>query len=104
MAGIHSFECKVKSITVLALSSLPLKINIRFCKCISWKAISLTKFGNEVRNIDELIESVYHNFEENHRDAVWLTDRAILTPYNDTVTKINNRLMEKLSWDVMTYT
>ncbi|GFS17772.1 DNA helicase [Elysia marginata] len=37
MAGIHSFECKVKSITVLALSSLPLKINIRSCKCISWK-------------------------------------------------------------------
>ncbi|GFR91376.1 hypothetical protein ElyMa_002591900 [Elysia marginata] len=56
-------------------------------------AISLSEFGNEVRNIDELIESVYHNFEGNHRDAVWLTDRAILTPYNDTVRKINNRLI-----------
>ncbi|GFO30191.1 hypothetical protein PoB_005669600 [Plakobranchus ocellatus] len=36
MAGIHSFGCKVKSITVLALSFPPHKLSIRFCKCISW--------------------------------------------------------------------
>jgi len=66
-------------------------------------AVSLSGFGNEVRNIDALIENVYHNFGQNHHDVVWVTDRAILTPYNDTVKKIN-RLMEKLSSHVMTYT
>ena len=66
--------------------------------------ILITGFGNEVRKINGLIKSVYLNFEENRRDTVWLTDRAILTLYNDTVTKINNRLMEKLSSIVITYT
>ena len=58
--------------------------------------ISLTELGNEVRNLDELVEKVFPNFLQKYNDSVWLLERAILSPLNETVAKINNKLTEQL--------
>ena len=65
--------------------------------------ISLSEFGNEVGNIDALIDNVFPNFSENHLNPVWLTDRAILSALNETVTKINDKLSDRLSTPKITY-
>ena len=43
-------------------------------------------------DIDALIEWVYPNLSENCTSTEWLSGRAVLTPYNDDVTAINDRV------------
>lgn len=50
-----------------------------------------------------LIDFVYDNITENHMDPSYLRDRAILTPLNDFVDKINDKVLSILHTESKTY-
>ncbi len=52
--------------------------------------------GRPVKDIDDLIESVFPNTLKNLTDHTWLHQRSILAPRNDTVDGVNRLLLNKL--------
>ena len=50
--------------------------------------------GVMVDSTDDLIKKVFPDFDQNHTNLAWLTDRAILAPRNDTVDEINQKILE----------
>ncbi|KAK1359340.1 hypothetical protein POM88_043814 [Heracleum sosnowskyi] len=49
-----------------------------------------------VNSVDNMISSTYPSFEENCRDPSYLSERAILTPTNQTVGHLNALILEKV--------
>lgn len=62
------------------------------------------EFCNIVQSTDELIDKVFPNVYENFVSKEWLCQRAILAPTNDTVSNINNLILEKIPGDAVTVT
>ncbi|XP_042912618.1 uncharacterized protein [Parasteatoda tepidariorum] len=58
--------------------------------------IDVENIGNRVATTDELKEMVFPNILENYCNPQWLCERAILSPTNDIVNVINNKLLKKL--------
>ncbi|XP_042910510.1 ATP-dependent DNA helicase PIF1-like [Parasteatoda tepidariorum] len=58
--------------------------------------IDVENIGNRVATTDELKEMVFPNIHENYCNPQWLCERAILSPTNDIVNVINNKLLKKL--------
>ena len=56
-----------------------------------------------VDTMDELIDKVFPNIDEKHSDKYWVSRRAILTPKNDGVDKINELIMIKFPGKGRTY-
>uniref|UniRef100_A0A182PFC9 ATP-dependent DNA helicase n=1 Tax=Anopheles epiroticus TaxID=199890 RepID=A0A182PFC9_9DIPT len=50
-----------------------------------------------------LIDKVYPKLKRFYRDAIFFTDRAILSPFNDDVTTINNVVLDSIPEPVMEY-
>ena len=48
-----------------------------------------------VETMDELINKVFPNVEDGYLDKYWVARRAILTPRNESVDKINEVIMTK---------
>ena len=44
--------------------------------------------------MDDLIDKMFPNFQENVVDSNWLSERGILAPLNELVTKINSKLID----------
>ena len=65
--------------------------------------IDLHQFGICVQTTKQLIDSVFTDFAINFSNAKWLTERAILTPLNDTASKINFEMMQKIPGSSMVY-
>ncbi|XP_076069711.1 uncharacterized protein LOC143041586 [Oratosquilla oratoria] len=53
------------------------------------------KFGIVVETRKELVDKVYDNFEENHLNAAYFEKRAIISPTNDDVDRINLMVYDK---------
>ena len=46
--------------------------------------------------MDDLIDKVFPNFQENVVDSDWLSERGSLAPLNESVTKINSKLIDMM--------
>ncbi|XP_074340699.1 uncharacterized protein LOC141678314 [Apium graveolens] len=53
--------------------------------------------------VDKMIKSTYPNFTEKCRDPTYLSERAILTPTNQTVGHVNDLIVEKLPGESVSY-
>ncbi|XP_074365339.1 uncharacterized protein LOC141706504 [Apium graveolens] len=58
---------------------------------------------NSTNSVDEMIESAFPNFLDNYKDPDYLSNRAILTPTNLTVGKVNSFFVEKLPCEMSSY-
>ena len=56
-----------------------------------------------VNSLDELIEKVFPGIEHGYADKLFVSHRAILTPINDNVHKINEIIMKKFPGEGQTY-
>lgn len=65
--------------------------------------IPLHQFGIIVQTTKQLIDSVFPDFANIFSNAQWLTERAILTPLNDTALKINFEMMQNIPGNSMAY-
>ncbi|XP_074378592.1 uncharacterized protein LOC141720137 [Apium graveolens] len=53
--------------------------------------------------VDKMIKSTYPNFTEKCRDPTYLSERAILTPTNQTVGHVNDLIVKKLQGESVSY-
>lgn len=58
---------------------------------------------NAINSVDAMIESGFPNFLNNFQDADYLSDRAIITPTNETVAKVNGIIVEKTPGEMSSY-
>ena len=56
--------------------------------------IKVAELGNNATSVDDLIDKVFPNFQEDVLDSYWLSERGILAPLNEPVTKINSKLID----------
>jgi ATP-dependent DNA helicase PIF1 len=61
----------------------------------------LLKKGNYSKKT--IVESIYPNLRQRYRDREFLEERAILCPRNETVTEINEYIMDQLEGDYTVY-
>ena len=59
--------------------------------------------GQTVKTLDELKERVYPNLQTNGTDTDLLAERAILSPLNNNVSKLNNKLLEEFPGEERVY-
>ncbi|OMO61834.1 DNA helicase PIF1, ATP-dependent [Corchorus capsularis] len=53
--------------------------------------------------IHAIVNTIYASFEENYTDAMYLSQRAIVTAHNDTVDEINDVVLSKILTEERTY-
>ncbi|OMO87887.1 DNA helicase PIF1, ATP-dependent [Corchorus capsularis] len=53
--------------------------------------------------IHAIVNTIYASFEENYNDAMYLSQRAIVTAHNDTVDEINDVVLSKILTEERTY-
>ena len=58
--------------------------------------VRVAELGNYATSVDDLIDKVFSNFQENVVDSDWLSERGILAPLNEPVTKINSKLIDMM--------
>nr|XP_017245434.1 PREDICTED: ATP-dependent DNA helicase PIF1-like [Daucus carota subsp. sativus] len=61
------------------------------------------KEGSSANSIDKMVESTFPNFIANCRDPSYLSERAILTPTNQTVSHLNIVIVDKLPGESVSY-
>ncbi|XP_034044527.1 uncharacterized protein LOC117526576 [Thalassophryne amazonica] len=60
-------------------------------------------FGHTVEDINELVDKVFPKLKLNFRKHSWLSERAILAPKNLAVDVINEKLLEQLPGEAVSY-
>ena len=60
-------------------------------------------FGIPVENLLDLLEKVFPNIEAKYTDIEWISERAILTPHNQSVNEINNSLLDRMPGEKTTF-
>ncbi|KAF8975478.1 hypothetical protein BGZ46_009082 [Entomortierella lignicola] len=90
-------------------------LNVRFIKNKSWQQAINFQAPNDVHPgvpsyaLDmgsperQFIKAIYTNIELQHIQSEFLAERAILTPYNKEVDRLNNLAMEMLTGPTRTY-
>ena len=58
--------------------------------------VRVTELGNNATTVDHLIDKMFPNFQENVVESYWLSERGILAPLNEPVTKINSKLIDMM--------
>ncbi|KAK1404302.1 hypothetical protein POM88_003907 [Heracleum sosnowskyi] len=58
--------------------------------------------GNE-NSIDDMIDSTFPNFIQNYKNPKYLSERAILTPTNSTVSQVNCLIVERIPGESFSY-
>lgn len=53
--------------------------------------------------VDNMIDNTFTDFLENCHNAKYLSERAILTPTNQTVGHLNSLIVEKIPGDSISY-
>ncbi|GFR11339.1 ATP-dependent DNA helicase [Trichonephila clavata] len=66
-------------------------------------AVSLKNIGRIVKTEEELLQAVFPNLLDFFQDHVWLCQRAILAPQNQTVNIINKRLLSQIPGNAQIY-
>ncbi|XP_017226413.1 uncharacterized protein LOC108202501 isoform X1 [Daucus carota subsp. sativus] len=54
-------------------------------------------------SVDQMIHNTFPNFWENYQDPDYLSERAILTPTNQTVGNVNSIIVEKIPGEMSSY-
>ena len=55
--------------------------------------VCVVELGNSASSVVDLIGKVFPNYQENVVDSDWLLERGILAPLNESVSKINSKLI-----------
>ena len=55
--------------------------------------VRVAELENHATSVDDLIDKVFPNFQENVVDSDWLSERGILAPLNEPVTKLTASLL-----------
>ena len=58
--------------------------------------VRVAKLGSYATSVNDLIDKVFLNFQENVEGTDWLSERGILAPLNEPVTKINSKLIDMM--------
>ena len=58
--------------------------------------VSVAELRNSAISVDDLIGKMFPYFHENVLDSDWLSERGILAPLNESVNKINSKLVEMM--------
>ena len=58
--------------------------------------VRAAELGNYATSVDDLIDKVFLNFQETVVDSDWLSERGISAPLNESVTKINSKLIDMM--------
>ena len=58
--------------------------------------LRVAELGNYATSVDDLIGKEFTNFQENVVDRDLLSERGILAPFNESVTKINSKLIDMM--------
>ncbi|CAK1547956.1 unnamed protein product [Leptosia nina] len=61
------------------------------------------QFCHAVETENELTEQVFPNLQQNILDENWLCERTILAPKNETVAKINKKILAEINSDTSVY-
>lgn len=62
-----------------------------------------TALGQSAADLEELKNIVYPDLARNGKSPEWLAERAIVSPLNDNVNRINNWLMDEFPGELKTY-
>ena len=54
------------------------------------------QFISEAKTEDEYLDEIYSNFEKNFTNEKYLSERAVITPFNEDVDRLNEKMMDKL--------
>ncbi|CAI0426972.1 unnamed protein product [Linum tenue] len=54
-------------------------------------------------SVQSIADDIYDSFPDSHRDPAYLTSRAIVTPTNATVSRINNYMLQRVPGNSKTY-
>ncbi len=74
------------------------------CKELGEDMIKLpNSWISKSKTIEEFIDEIFPNLTDNYLDHYWFAERAILTPTNLQVHKINNIALQKLPGKIMTF-
>ena len=58
--------------------------------------VSIAELGHYATSVVDLIGKAFPNFQENVVDSDWLSERGILAPFNESVNKINTKLIDMM--------
>lgn len=58
---------------------------------------------NKCDNVQQLIETIFKDFENNYQNHKWVSERAILSLRNDSVDEINETILEKIPEELKLY-
>lgn len=58
---------------------------------------------NSDNSVENMIESTFPNFLENYKNPDYLSERAILTPTNQTVGTVNSVIVDKIPGEIASY-
>ncbi|GFW47645.1 ATP-dependent DNA helicase [Trichonephila clavipes] len=61
------------------------------------------QFCHVVESEDELIDQVFPNMQQHILEEKWLSERAIQTPKNETVEKINKKILGEIASETSVY-
>ncbi|GFV91768.1 ATP-dependent DNA helicase [Trichonephila clavipes] len=61
------------------------------------------QFCHVVESEDELIDQVFPNMQQHILDEKWLCERTILAPKNETVAKINKKILGEIAGETLVY-
>ncbi|OMP07463.1 DNA helicase PIF1, ATP-dependent [Corchorus olitorius] len=53
--------------------------------------------------IQVIANEIYHDLQNHYADSAYIKERAIVTPYNDTVDQINSHILDQIPGDARTY-
>ena len=65
--------------------------------------ISTHELGHVSGSLNELTTKVFPDFTDDIQDSGWLSQRAILAPLNDTMCRVNDKLISMMSAPAQTY-
>ncbi|KAK1401123.1 hypothetical protein POM88_000728 [Heracleum sosnowskyi] len=58
---------------------------------------------DNANSVDDMIESTFPDFTKNYQNPKYLSERAILTPTNNTVAHVNALIVEKIHGETVSY-
>ncbi|CAN1823228.1 ATP-dependent DNA helicase PIF1 [Linum perenne] len=84
-------------------------MRLRQLECTSAEATQIADFGNWILDIEDedpiiaIAEETYTQLSENFGTALYFAKRAILAPFHDIVSQINNYMLDKFPGEEMCY-
>ena len=89
-------QASAYSVLLLSIRNEAYKVSEPLCKT----SLPSNRRTTDVEN--NLIQSIFKDMPINHANSVWLLDRAILAPLNETLTSLNNEIINMIAGQAIT--